>query len=36
MKNKISSNDILIIRNTIIWSGHDNGREYRDKRFTYL
>lgn len=27
MKNKISSNDILIIRNTIIWSGHDNERK---------
>lgn len=27
MKNKISSNDILIIRNTIIWSEHDNERK---------
>lgn len=27
MKNKISSNDILIIRNTIIWSGHDNEQK---------
>lgn len=27
MKNKISSNDILIIRNTIISSGHDNEQK---------
>lgn len=36
MKNKISSNDILIIRNTIISSGHDNERKRVQGQKVYL